>query len=160
MVRLRHWITAAATCILAVGCTDSNDDRVNREILLSTVWYGERFLPETEPDAVPDEETGPDECLFVFGEDGILSVFGLPEGTGSEPLDELRYIYTAGSGEMVIDSYGVFTVREISVERLLMEGVSGTLDLRFYADADIVPDEEPTAANRNAPPQRSSVSAP
>ena len=46
---------------------------------------------------------------------------------------------------MVIDPYGTFTVREISVERLWLEGVTGSLDLRFHADTDAVPERERAA---------------
>lgn len=67
------------------------------------------------------------------------------EGTASEPVEQLRYIYTPKAAEMVIDSYGTFTVREISVERLWLEGVTGSLDLRFHADTDAVPERERAA---------------
>ena len=93
------------------------------EILLSTEWCGERFTPDIQQNTVPERDAEYALFLYIFGEDGILSVFAAEgEGTASEPVEQLRYIYTPKAAEMVIDSYGTFTVREISVERLWLEG--------------------------------------
>lgn len=143
MFRPRHFITVAAVCMMAAGCTSKDDGRVNMEILLSTVWCGERFTPDIQQNTVPERDAESALFLYIFGEDGILSVFAAEgEGTASEPVEQLRYIYTPKAAEMVIDSYGTFTVREISVERLWLEGVTGSLDLRFHADTDAVPERE------------------
>ena len=123
MFRPRHFITVAAVCMMAAGCTSKDDGRVNMEILLSTVWCGERFTPDIQQNTVPERDAESALFLYIFGEDGILSVFAAEgEGTASEPVEQLRYIYTPKAAEMVIDSYGTFTVREISVERLWLGG--------------------------------------
>lgn len=146
MFRPRHFITVVAVCMMAAGCTSRDDGRVNMEILLSTVWCGERFTPDIQQNTVPERDAESVLFLYIFGEDGILSVFAAEgEGTASEPVEQLRYIYTPKAAEMVIDSYGTFTVREISVERLWLEGVTGSLDLRFHADTDAVPERERAA---------------
>jgi hypothetical protein len=139
MFRPWHWIAAATVCISAAGCAPSDSERVNREILLSTVWCGQQFVPRTQG-PLPEEAT--ERRLYIFGENGILSVLAEEAGPGSEAVEELRYIYTPQAAEMVIDTYGSFVVREISVERLWLEGIYGTLDLHFYADTETVPQKK------------------
>lgn len=104
MFRPRHFITVAAVCMMAAGCTSKDDGRVNMEILLSTVWCGERFTPDIQQNTVPERDAESALFLYIFGEDGILSVFAAEgEGTASEPVEQLRYIYTPKAAEMVIE---------------------------------------------------------
>ena len=81
--------------MMAAGCTSRDDGRVNMEILLSTVWCGERFTPDIQQNTVPERDAESALFLYIFGEDG--SPVGLRrrrEGTASEPVEQLRYIYT------------------------------------------------------------------
>ena len=84
-------------------------------------------------------------CSSIYSEKTASCRSSPQKGKASEPVEQLRYIYTPKAAEMVIDSYGTFTVREISVERLWLEGVTGSLDLRFHADTDAVPERERAA---------------
>lgn len=127
MFRVKISIAAALVSILTLSCTEKSDDKVNREILWSTVWRGERF----QPSAGQEEEA---DRLYVFGADGMVKIYPESEGVAGEPVLSLRYIYTSQAAEMVIEDYGLFSVKEITVDRLLLEGSPGTLDLRFYSD--------------------------
>lgn len=133
MFRLKHLIIAATLSLAAVCCTEKDDDRVNREILVSTVWLGERFGESS----VEAEEGAM--YLYVFGSDGIMSLFPESAGTEGVAAEELRYIYTPSADEMVIERYGNFAVREISVDRLCLEGSSGVLDLVFWGGEEALP---------------------
>lgn len=136
MLRFRHWIILAVACLLATGCSLVSDDRVNREILVSTVWHGERFVSSNP---LPQGGVEDEAMLYVFGSNGVLSIYPEISGTGGEPLENHRYIYTPSMGEMVIEDYGVFSVSVIDVDRILLEGSSGTLDLYFYAGEEMLP---------------------
>lgn len=136
MLRFRHWIILAVMCLLATGCSLMSDDRVNREILLSTVWRGERFVPK-EP--LPQDYMADESMLYVFGSNGILYIYPEISGTDGEPSESHRYIYTPSMDEMVIEDYGMFSVSIIDVDRMLLEGSSGTIDLYFYAGEDMLP---------------------
>lgn len=107
------------------------DDRVNREILVSTVWCGERFVPDWLGN---ERDSADDELLYRFGTDGIMSVYEYD--ALSTPVETERYIYIDGRGEMVIEGYGLFYIKRITVDRLSLEGETGSLDLRFYAETD------------------------
>lgn len=134
MFRVKTLITAALVSLAAVSCMERGDDKINREILLATVWEGECFQP-----AIVQQEGDPEmECLYVFEGDGILNVYLQSTGVTGRPLQNLRYIYTPQAAEMVIEEYGLFTVKEISVDRLLLEGAAGKLDLHFYGDIGII----------------------
>lgn len=132
MFRIKIAIIAAAS-LLTISCVEGNDEKINREILWSTVWEGERFQAASQ-----HEDGTAEKCLYVFAEDGILGVYPTDSGIDVEPLHSMRYIYTPRSAEMVIESYGLFAIKEISVDRLLLEGAPGKLDLRFYGDTGVL----------------------
>lgn len=67
MFRPRHFITVAAVCMMAAGCTSRDDGRVNMEILLSTVWCGERFTPDIQQNTVPERDANPP-CSSIYSE--------------------------------------------------------------------------------------------
>lgn len=136
MFRFRYWIILAVVCLLVTGCSLVSDDRVNREILVSTVWYGERFV---HSNPLPQGGVEDGIMLYVFGGDGILSIYPEVSGTGGEPSERHRYIYTPSMDEMVIEDYGMFSVSVIDVDRILLEGSSGTIDLYFYAGEEMLP---------------------
>ena len=136
MFRFRYWIILAVVCLLATGCSLVSDDRVNREILVSTVWYGERFVSSNP---LPQGGVEDEAMLYVFGSNGVLSIYPEISGTGGEPLENHRYIYTPSMGEMVIEDYGVFSVSVMDVDRILKEESSGTLNLYFYAGEEMLP---------------------
>ena len=94
-------------------------------LLLSTVWCGEQFTPDIQQNTVRERDVNPP-CSSIYSEK-TASCRSSPqrEVDRLEPVEQLRYIYTPQSREMVIDSYGTFTVREISVERAA-EGVTGS----------------------------------
>ncbi len=108
------------------------DDKVNREILVSTVWCGERFVPDWLGN---ERDSANDELLYRFSTDGIMSVYEYDDDALTLVETE-RYIYIDGQGEMVIEGYGLFYIKKITVNRLSLEGETGKLDLRFYAETD------------------------
>lgn len=134
MFRTLKIMAVALVGLMMAGCTASDMYRVNQEILVSTVWVGDRFVPN----GMPAESTA-DRYLYVFGTNGVLSVYpessGVADGDGTEML---HYIYTPEEDKIVIDTYGVFTVRVLNVDRLRLEGATGVLDLSFYAGIDPV----------------------
>ncbi len=129
----------AVACLMMAGCVARDMYTVNKEILVSTVWCGDRFVPAGA--AVPADEWRGSRFLYVFGTNGVLSVYPESSGIaeGGDAVAMLRYIYTPEDDRLVIDSYGVFTVKELSVDRLRLEGDSGVLDLSFYAGAEPAP---------------------
>ena len=50
--------------MMAAGCTSRDDGRVNMEILLSTVWCGERFTPDIQQNTVPERDA--ESALFLY----------------------------------------------------------------------------------------------
>lgn len=135
MFRTLKMMVVALVGLMMTGCMASDIYRVNQEILVSTVWVGERFVPS----GLPAAESAADRYLYVFGSNGVLSVYpessDMADGDGTEML---HYIYTPEEDKLVIDTYGVFTVRELTVDRLRLEGATGVLDLSFYAGLDPV----------------------
>ena len=136
-------IMAAVAGVLLSSCKERSDDGLNREILIATVWEGEQFQSATsvEPFSYGDLDS---EFFYIFGKNGILDVYPKSETIDSfesfdgQSIASLRYIYTPKDGEIVIEGYGLLLVKEISVDRLLLEGISGTLDLRFHSDINSV----------------------
>ena len=134
MFRSVKFIAVTFVSLVLACCTASDIYQVNREILVSTVWCGERFVP-----AGTDVEVGAPSgrYLYVFGMNGVLSLYpeesGLPTG---EDAEMHHYIYTPESRQLVIGSYGVFTVGELTVDRLRLAGSKGVIDLAFYAGID------------------------
>lgn len=128
----RYWILVVAVCLSMCGCANM-DDRVNREILVSTIWSGERFVPDWLD--VADSGEVAEEVLYRFGADGIMSVYEYGDDVPM-PLEAVRYIYIDGKGEIVIEGYGLFYIKKITVDRLSLEGETGNLELRFYAETD------------------------
>ena len=134
-------ISAIAGMVLT-SCRERTDDNLNREILLETVWKGEQFHSATLANVSPlPSDAGEDaEFFYIFRGDGIMNVFAGDEDSGTahfaemQPLTSLRYIYTPQNGEIVIEEYGLLLVKEITVERLRLEGIAGSLDLRFHSD--------------------------
>ena len=128
---------------MMTSCRERCDDNLNREILLETVWKGEQFHSATltSISLLPSAYDDGTEYLYIFGVDGIMNVFAVDEYSGSaahytelQPIRSLRYIYTPQNGEIVIEEYGLLLVKEISVEHLLLEGITGSLDLYFHSD--------------------------
>lgn len=135
MSRAKILMAMALVSLVTLSCTNNSDDNVNREILWSTVWKGQCFQPFSQQGQ--DEE-----CLYIFGGNGIMRVYSVDNGIPGHSKEDLRYIYTPQAAEIVIESYGLFSVKEITVDRLLLEGSRGTLDLRFYGDIAVAPPAE------------------
>lgn len=130
MFGLKFRLTVALLlCLAAVSCMKM-EDNVDREILFSTVWIGERFYPADMPGV---GET----VLYSFDKSGILYIYKVADQIG-EPIERLRYIYQSEKRRIVIENYGAFLVTELDVDRLIMDSNSGTIDLSFYSDSDII----------------------
>lgn len=129
--------------MLFCSCKQRNDEGLNREILIATVWEGEQFRSATPVELFTVDDADA-EFFYIFGKNGIMNVYPKSETVtsfddcDSQPVASLRYIYTPKDNEIVIEGYGLLLVKEISVDRLLLEGISGSLDLHFHSDINAV----------------------
>ena len=131
-------IIVAIAGVLLTSCRERNDDGLNREILIETVWEGENFHSATSVNHLLSDDDST-EFFYIFGKNGIMDIYPNSDTpNGGMPLASLRYIYTPQDNEIVIESFGLLLVKEISVDRLLLEGISGSLDLHFHSDINFV----------------------
>lgn len=141
VVGLWWCVITTMLCASFISCaTDENE--LNREILVSTVWRSNSF-PVDESRILNlsvDTETKNTDLLYVFDENGSMSVYPVADEV-CEPIEKLRYIYSPQRAEMVIEKYGVFKVSHIEVESIVLEGTRGRIDLYFYAGEDMIPSD-------------------
>lgn len=128
-------MTAAAICMAAAGCAKM-EETVNREILLSTVWRGEMFVPAGSFISSSEQEEYKGDYLYTFDVDGVLRVVSADPAV--EKNATLKYIYTPSEQRLVIEDWGVFGIEEINVDRLRLKySANMTLQLVYHDSREV-----------------------
>lgn len=128
-------MTVAAVCMAAAGCAKI-EETVNREILLSTVWRGEMFVPAGSFLSSWEQEECKGDYLYTFDVDGMLRVVSADPTV--EKIATLKYIYTPSEQRLVIEDWGVFGIEEINVDRLrLKNSANMTLRLVYHDSREV-----------------------
>lgn len=108
MKRLKMLFAAAFACMALASCNSGSDNAVFRELLIEAVWHYEKAAPEN----------GVTGYYFSFGKHGIVSIF--PVTTYINPGTDHFYIYDPGKESLAIEEYGIFEVRDIDTDKLVL----------------------------------------
>ncbi len=144
MFRPRHFITVVAVCMMAAGCTSRDDGESIWRYFSRRCGGGAFHARHTAEHRSGRGMRIRPVPLYIRRRRHPVGLRRSGEVDRLEPVEQLRYIYTP-KPRMVIDSYGTFTVREISVEWL--EGVTGSPTFWFHADTDAVPERTSCGAS-------------
>ena len=132
--RLKLFFASAFFCLAVAGCTTEARMSVYKELLIEARWLRNIHLPS------PGE---PDSYLLNFLESGTVKIYQIFDGDVREDtVRELRYIYDPDMASMAVEEYGLYEVKEINTERIVLSGTGHEVVLERYKDKDPVEEED------------------
>jgi len=131
--RLKLLLASAFFCLAVAGCAAEAQMSVYKELLIEVRWLRNIQFP------APGD---PDSYLLNFLESGSVRIYQIFGGEVREDtVRELRYIYDPDMASMAVEEYGLYEVKEINVDRIVLSGMGHEVVLERYKDKDPVEEE-------------------
>lgn len=125
-------LAAVFAFAVLTACDERDDSAVYRDLLIEALWCHDVEAPGD----------GPDKYYYNFRDSGVVSVFPVRSGNISEGTD-YKYIYDADNGRIAIETFGMYTVREINTARLVLANSAGETVLDRSRESVTLPDSAP-----------------
>lgn len=132
--RLKVLFASTFFCLAVAGCTAEAGMSVYKELLIEARWLRNIQSPASGE---------PDSYLLNFLESGTVKIYQIfGDEVREDTVRELRYIYDPDMAGMAVEEYGLYEVKEINTDRIVLSAPAREVILERYKDKDPVEEEE------------------